>query len=69
MTLDGKMCISLCNSGYYKANGTHTCVLCPGNTIKKLPGNDNNCLTDESCNGITRVRNEGHTACDNLCLQ
>ena len=63
MTLHERIRLSVCNSGYYKAKGT--CVLCPGNTIKKLPGNTENCLTDQSCNGITRVPNEGHTDCGN----
>ena len=58
------MWLSECNSGYYKAKGT--CVLCPKNTIKKKPGNNEDCLTDHPCNGLTRVPNEGHTACGNL---
>ena len=41
-------------------------MLCPENTIKKKPGNNEDCLTDHPCNGLTRVPNGGHTACGNL---
>ena len=58
----------MCNAGYYNDESNGTCLLCPGNTIKKFPGNARDCLADHPCNGITKVPNGGHTACGNLQL-
>ena len=58
----------MCNAGYYNHESNGRCVLCPGNTIKKIPGNAKDCSTDQSCNGITRVPNEGHTTCGKALL-
>ena len=53
--------IAVCNAGFY-LNGEQ-CVVCPGHTIKPLPGNETDCDVDAACDGESAVANDNHTAC------
>ena len=57
-----KTCFTECNAGYY-GNGSATCTLCPGNTIKSSPGYASDCNTDAQCDGVSNEPNTGHTVC------
>ena len=51
--------ILVCNPGYYK-NGSD-CVMCTGNRIKPMAGNNATCST--SCDGKMKVANTEHIDC------
>ena len=58
--------LSVCNVGHVRSGGS--CVLCPGNTIKKTVGDAENCDADASCDGVTEWPNPDHTACGKFVI-